>query len=107
MFDFKNQDVIGDEWTFRRSTYNKESSAATRLRGTGGIYRGGDGLNYAEVPSGTKQNAAARQSRYHKVKKGETLSAIARKHHTTVSAICSLNRIGKKVTLKPGQILKY
>ena len=107
MFDFKNQDVVADEWTFRRSTYNKESSEATRLRGAGGIYRGGDGLNFAEVPTGATSQKAVRQSRYHKVKKGETLSAIARKHHTTVSALCSLNRIGKKVTLKPGQILKY
>ncbi|MBQ8462865.1 MAG: peptidoglycan DD-metalloendopeptidase family protein [Prevotella sp.] len=106
MFDFKNQDVIGDEWTFRRSTYNHESSQATRLRGTSGVYRGGDGLNYAEVP-GSGKAQANNNVRYHKVKRGETLSAIARKHHTSVSALCSLNRIGKNVKLKPGQILKY
>jgi murein DD-endopeptidase MepM/ murein hydrolase activator NlpD len=107
MFDFRNQDVVGDEWTFCRSTYNKESSQATRLRGTGGVYRGGDGLNYSEAPQGASKRQAAQQSRYHKVKKGETLSAIARKHHTNVSALCKLNRIKQNVTLKPGQILKY
>lgn len=107
MFDFKNQDVVGDEWVFNRSTYNRESSMATRLRGTGGVYRGGDGLNYAEVPGSKKQQANSGNVRYHKVKKGETLSAIARKHHTTINALCSLNRIKKNVTLKPGQILKY
>ena len=106
LFDFKNQDVIGDEWTIHRSTYNQESAQATRLRGTGGVYRGGDGLNYAEVP-GSKKGQASSNVRYHKVRRGETLSAIARKHHTTVSAICSLNRISKNVRLKPGQILKY
>lgn len=106
MFDFKNQDVVGDEWMFRRSTYNKESAQATRLRGAGGVYRGGDGLDYAEVPGADKQQAAS-NVRYHKVKKGETLSAIARKHHTTVNALCSLNRIKKTVKLRPGQILKY
>lgn len=109
MFDFKNQDVIADEWTFRRSTYNKESSQATRLRGTGGVYRGGDGL-YADASSKSGKSGKrqqAQQSRYHKVQKGETLSAIARKHRTSVSAICKLNRISQKVTLRPGQILKY
>lgn len=106
MFDFKNQDVIGDEWTFRRSTYNNESSQATRLRGTGGVYRGGDGLNYAEL-SNTNKNQSNDNVRYHKVKRGETLSSIARKHRTSVSALCSLNHIGKNVTLKPNQILKY
>jgi LysM repeat protein len=45
--------------------------------------------------------------RYHKVRKGETLSAIARKHRTTVNALCKLNRISKSVRLRPGQILKY
>lgn len=105
MFDFKNQDVVGDTWTFKRSTYNRESAEATRLRGTGGVYRGGDGLNYAEVPGNRAQ--ASSNVRYHKVKSGETLSAIARKHHTTVSALCNLNRIKKTVTLRPGQILKY
>ena len=106
MFDFKNQDVVGDTWTFNRSTYNRESAEATRLRGTGGVYRGGDGLNYAEVPTSRSQ-ASSSNVRYHKVKSGETLSAIARKHHTTVSALCNLNRIKKTVTLRPGQILKY
>ena len=109
MFDFKNQDVVADEWVFRRSTYNKESAQATRLRGAGGVYRGGDGL-YADASStksksGKKQ--AAQQNRYHKVQKGETLYAIARKHHTSVKELCKLNRISQKVTLKTGQILKY
>ena len=105
MFDFKNQDVVGDEWTFRRSTYNSESAEATRLRGTGGVYRGGDGLY--ETASKSSYQANSGDVRYHKVQKGETLSAIARKHHTTVNALCNLNRIKKTVTLRPGQILKY
>ena len=105
MFDFKNQDVVGDEWTFRRATYNQESAEATRLRGTGGVYRGGDGLY--DAPSKNSYQANSGNVRYHKVQKGETLSAIARKHHTTVNALCNLNRIKKTVTLRPGQFLKY
>ena len=110
MFDFKNQDVVGDEWLFNRDSYNRESAEATRLRGTGGVYRGGDDLEANMASRGSKSSVSRASSvnvRYHKVRKGETLSAIARKHHTTVSAICSLNGIKKTMTLRPGQILKY
>ena len=110
MFDFKNQDVIGDQWMFRRSTYNQESALATRLRGTGGVYRGGDDLEANMASSSVRSSSSAKSTsgiRYHKVQKGETLSAIARKHRTSVNALCSLNGITKNVTLRIGQILKY
>ena len=108
MFDFRNQDVTGDFYTYRKRTYQRDQALATQMRGANGLY----GYNPADVNSpnvgknGTKQ-AAQRSSRYNKVKKGETLFAIARKHGTTVDAICKLNRIGQKVKLRPGQILKY
>ena len=41
----------------------------------------------------------------HVVKKGETLSSIAKKYNTTVDKICKLNRIKKNKTLKIGQKL--
>ena len=110
MLDFKNQDVIGDQWMFRRSTYNQESALATRLRGTGGVYRGGDDLEANMASSSVRSSSSAKSTsgiRYHKVQKGETLSAIARKHRTSVNALCSLNGIKKNVTLRIGQILKY
>lgn len=43
----------------------------------------------------------------HKVRKGESLSSIARKHGTTVAAICQLNHISRNTRLVSGQILKY
>lgn len=45
--------------------------------------------------------------KYHVVKKGETLSAIARKHKTSVSALCKLNKIKQTSVLRPGQKLRY
>ena len=49
----------------------------------------------------------ARRSSVHKVKSGESLSSIAKKHHTTVKKLCKLNRISEKTVLRPGQILRY
>ncbi len=125
MFDFYNQDVVGDSYMFRKATYNQESLVATRLRGVGG-QGGTDNTDYAalaqqqpqaqpqqQVQQGNRQPARAnrqqsqQQSSYHKVKRGETLSAIARQHGTTVSAICRLNRINQNSVLRPGQILRY
>ena len=116
MFDFFNQDVVGNSYLFRKSTYNQESIVATRLRGVGG-QGGEDHTDYAALaqkqPRQQAQKTAGKaQSQkssggIHKVQRGETLYAIARKHGTTVDAICRLNRITTKTILKPGQILKY
>ena len=120
MFDFYNQDVVGDSYTFRKSTYNQESLVATRLRGVGG-QGGEDNTDYAQLAQQKQDQRqpqakqtqrqrgqkAQKSSSLHKVQRGETLSAIARKHGTTVNAICRLNNITTKSVLRPGQILKY
>ena len=110
MFDFKNQDVVDDYYMFRKSTYNRESAEATRLRGVGGVAVKGD-LDIPETSVAavsTSSNAvASRSTRFHKVAKGETLYSIARKRGTSVDAICKLNHIGKNARIKVGQILKY
>ncbi|MDE6634905.1 MAG: peptidoglycan DD-metalloendopeptidase family protein [Bacteroidaceae bacterium] len=85
LFDFQNRDVTGDYYVFRKNT--SENEARTNLAG-----------NTPKENTGT---------RYHKVVKGETLSTIARKRHTTVDKLCQLNRIGRNARIHPGQILKY
>ena len=44
--------------------------------------------------------------KYHKVKRGETIGAIAKKYGTTTKAIRSNNRIGRKSGVRAGQSLK-
>ena len=110
MFDFRNQDVTGDFYNFRRSSYSRESAQANRLRGVSGSSASSiddDQLfnQSASSKSASRRNVAS--TRFHKVKKGETLYSIARKRNTTVADICKLNRIGKNMKLRPGQILKY
>lgn len=43
---------------------------------------------------------------HHKVKKGQTLSGIAKKYHVSVSKLRKLNGLGKKSKIKSGQRLK-
>jgi murein DD-endopeptidase MepM/ murein hydrolase activator NlpD len=104
MFDFRNQDVTGDTYLFRRSTYSRESAQANRLRGVSGSAAANE---TASASSSKRSVASVQNTRLHKVKKGETLFAIARKRGTTVDELRRLNRLGKNPRLLPGQILKY
>jgi len=111
MFDFRNQDVTGDFYTFHRSRYAAESARATRLRGANAESGNGrfdtDEDEDDELAIAAPSVTFAPEVHFHKVKKGETLQAIARKRHTTVDNLCKLNRIGRNIRLMPGQILKY
>ena len=112
MFDFRNQDVTGDFYTFRRSQYARESAQATRLRGVSGNSNLGrfdsdEDEDDVEMAVAAPSASFTSEVHFHKVKKGETLQSIARKCHTTVDSLCKLNRIGKSIRLMPGQILKY
>jgi LysM repeat protein len=43
---------------------------------------------------------------YHVVKKGESLSVIARQYRVSVAYICKMNRITAKTILRPGRTLR-
>ena len=105
MFDFRNQDVVDDYYMFRKSTYQKESQIANRLRGVGGMDFESD--EETEMANAAPAASYRHESRFHKVRKGETVYSIARKRGTTVDTIMKLNHLKKSSKLRPGQILKY
>ena len=107
MFDFRNQDVVDDYYMFHKDTYQQESVVATRLRGVGGSSFNGEGDEEVELASAAPAATYQHESRFHKVRKGETLYSIARKRGTSVNAIMKLNHLKKTSKLKPGQILKF
>ena len=84
LFDFANQDVTGDSYMFRKQ------KSETYFTGTG-----------------TKNSVASAGSRYYKVRKGDNLSRIASRTGTSVTQLCKINRINKKTTLRPGQLLRF
>ena len=107
MFDFRNQDVVDDYYVFRKSTYQRESTLATRLRGAGSSSFAATDGDEVELATAAPAASYAQESRFHKVKRGETLYSIAKKRGTTVSAIMKLNHLKKNARLRAGQILKY
>ena len=107
LFDFRNQDVVDDSYLFRKSSYQRESIAATRLRGVNAISFGSNDTDDVEMANAAPAASYAQETRFHKVKKGETLYSIARHRGTTVQAIMKLNHLKKNSKLRPGQILKF
>jgi murein DD-endopeptidase MepM/ murein hydrolase activator NlpD len=65
--------------------------------------------NFDEETEIAKQNAAERAAtsvKYHTVRSGDTLGAIARKYGTTVTKLCNLNNIKSTSILRIGQRLR-
>ena len=91
------------------TTYKQEGREASALRGKvgNGSYTREQVMGKAEPGNEEAVANAGEGPRYHKVKRGETLSSIARMRGTTVENICRLNHIGKSKRVKAGQILRF
>lgn len=115
MFDFRAQDVTGDFYVYRKSTYARDAAEATRLRGV----RGNGSYNPADVNStataanrnadkaSSKKAVASAPRKVHKVKKGETLYRIATKYGVSVEQLRKLNGLGKNANIREGQLVRY
>lgn len=82
MFDFKNQDVTDDFYVYRKHKYQS-------------------------VDSKTGKVVDSEPQKYHKVRKGESLSVIARKCGVSVNTLYKLNRLNSRSILRPGQRIRY
>lgn len=107
MFDFRNQDVTGDTYMFRSSSYNRESELANRQRGKTDDEELTASATKSDKQGEDESTVDSGDVRYHKVQRGETLYTIAKKRNISVEKLCKLNRITKKMRIRPGQILRY
>ena len=126
MFDFPNQDVTGDFYTYRSSTIDDESAQATAARGkassrgysreniqgNGQISHGN--INHNAVrrqaqPRRTENEQAnsGAQMRYYRVEAGETLENVAEKCGVSVERLCNLNHFGRFTVVRKGQLVRY
>ena len=117
-FDFRNQDVTGDSYTFRRSTMERESAKATAARGQKvssytkeEVYGGKRNTPTMQPVATTLTEAtprpAARPSgiKHHQVEAGETIYSIARKYDITVERLQQINGLGSSTRLRTGQMI--
>ncbi|MBQ4355835.1 MAG: LysM peptidoglycan-binding domain-containing protein [Bacteroidales bacterium] len=98
-----NRDVVINVSTFSKAYTNIDRSTShfTVVNGATG--------QVEPTTTATTDNTSKTSTtsvKYHTVKKGDTLSAIARKYHTTVSKICKLNKIKETTILQIGRKLR-
>ena len=81
LFDFKNQDVTGDSYLYRRPGSKYVENGVVKIAGP--------------------------EKKYHKVKQGETIGKIAKKYGVEQEMIFKLNKLNSRSIIRPGQTLRY
>ena len=112
LFDFTAQDVLADFYLFSSvgrsrlltSEESKQLPDNKVLASVGGPTFEAD--KAAQSKRFQEERRESLRAQVHKVRKGESLSVIARKRGTTVKRLCQLNNITTKTVLRVGQILK-
>ncbi|MBE6275653.1 MAG: LysM peptidoglycan-binding domain-containing protein [Bacteroides sp.] len=81
LFDFEKQDIVADSYLFQKGRNRYRNGRTTTVASNGDI-------------------------QYYKVRKGDNLSRIAKRTGTSIDALCKLNRISRRTTLRIGQVLR-
>lgn len=82
MFDFEKQDVTGDFYTYRKGVYQSIDKKSGKI-------------------------VESAEPLYHKVRRGENLSVIARKCGVHVNTLYKLNKMNSRSVIRPGQRIRY
>ncbi len=95
LIDFKSGTLCRDVFLLKRSYFSIYSRASQDFED-----------EIANEEQDKKEKAEREAMRYHKIRSGDTLGAIARKYGTTVGNICRLNGIKSTTVLRIGRTLR-
>lgn len=95
LIDFKSGTLCRDVFLLKRSYFSIYSRASQDFED-----------EIANEEQDKKERAEREAMRYHKIRSGDTLGAIARKYGTTVGNICRLNGIKSTTVLRIGRTLR-
>lgn len=93
IFDFANHTTHTDTYTFTKSTYTKPRNFAPSR-------------NLASSESGNPYKKGNTSKTTYTVKKGDTLSSIARSYGMSTTRLRRLNKLGSSDKIRSGQVLK-
>lgn len=94
IFDFANQTTHTDTYTFDKRTYTKARNFAPA------------GKTLAKAESSNSYRAAANEKDSYTVRKGDTLSSIAKSYGLSSTTLRKINGMGAADVIKVGQVLK-
>ena len=98
IIDFQNKVPHRDEYLVTNSSY-KKTTRRSRVTVTA------SSTNYKEPTSSTNKYVSG-DLKYHRIKQGDTLGAIARRYGISVRELCDLNGISTKSVLRIGKSLR-
>ena len=81
LFDFEKQDIVTDTYLFKKGNNRYRRSNTNVMASNGDV-------------------------QYYKVRKGDSLARIAQRTGTSIDALCKLNKISRRTTLRIGQVLR-
>lgn len=93
IFDFANQTTHTDEYLFDKKTYTKARNYAPAQ-------------NLAKAEKENPYRAANAEKNVYTVRKGDTLSSIARSYGVSATTLRKINNMGSSDVIKVGQVLK-
>ena len=97
---------LHNEWRYRGHSFDPIFSVDTATQSLKTPQLALTSNLFAQPSSGELSKSAASKKTYHTVRRGETLSAIARKYKTTVSKIIKLNNLKNPDRLSIGQKIR-
>ena len=95
LIDFKNGMLCRETFLLKKSFFSIYSNAGQDFED-----------EIANEEQDKKEAAEKAAMRYHRIRSGDTLGAIARRYGTTVSNICRLNGIKSTTILRIGRTLR-
>lgn len=95
LIDFKSGTLSRETFLLKRSYFSIYSHAGQDFED-----------EIANEEQDKKEKAAREAMKYHRIRKGDTLGALARRYGTTVKNICRLNGIKSTTTLRIGRTLR-
>ena len=103
IFDFANQTTHTDQYTFDKRTYTQARNYSPEANAE---YAKSYYANRQAQQYNAGYKSSSRGSKSVKVKKGDSLSRIAARNHTTVAKLCRLNGLKSSAKIRPGQKLR-
>lgn len=99
IIDFQNKVPHRDEYLVTNSSY-KQTTRSSKV-----TVSSSSTVNYKEAASSTNKYVSG-DVKYHRIKQGDTLGAIARKYGVSVGELCNLNNINSRTVLRIGKSLR-
>ncbi len=106
IFDFPNQTIHTNLYTFNKSTYKKAKNYDARANQIYANKYRKENAHKFEAAAKSYKKSGSKGGKTYRIRRGDSLSKIASRNGTTVKNLCRLNGLKTTSKLKIGQIIR-